>query len=144
VVVWLFAFDWRGRGAQPRNESFFNLSQIGLVVLTLVALVSLISAVPQGLLGSPDMHVTGNGSTAQGLQWFADRSNDVLPQASAISVPLWVYKTLMLLWALWLANALIGWLRDAFAAWTRDGYWRNSTKPGVAEDAAREKPADIL
>jgi hypothetical protein len=144
VVVWLFAFDWRGRGAQPRNESFFNLSQIGLVLLTLVALASLIWAVPQGLLGSPDMHVTGNGSTAQGLQWFADRSNDVLPQASAISVPLWVYKTLMLLWALWLANALIGWLRDAFAAWTRDGYWRNSPKPGVAEDAAREKPADIL
>ena len=56
-------------------------------------------------------------------------------------MPLWVYKTLMLLWALWLANALIGWLRDAFAAWTRDGYWRNSTKPAVAEDAAKEKPA---
>ncbi|MGE5167239.1 MAG: hypothetical protein ACM3KT_01295 [Deltaproteobacteria bacterium] len=142
VVVWLFAFDWRGREAQPRNEALFNLSQIGLVLLTLVALASLISAVPQGLLGSPDMHVTGNGSTAQALQWFADRSADALPQASAISVPLWVYKTLMLLWALWLANALIGWLRDAFAAWTRDGYWRNSTKPAVAEDATSEKPAD--
>jgi len=142
VVAWLFVFDWRGHEAQPRSESLFNLSQIGLVLLTLVALASLISAVPQGLLGSPDMHVTGNGSTAQALQWFADRSADALPQASAISVPLWVYKTLMLLWALWLANALIGWLRDAFAAWTRDGYWRNSPKPAVVDDAAKEKPAD--
>lgn len=142
VVVWLFAFDWRGREAQPRKDSLFNLSQVGLALLTLFALIGLISAVPQGLLGSPDMHVTGNGSTAQTLQWFADRSADALPQASAISVPLWVYKTLMLLWALWLANALIGWIRDAFAAWTKDGYWRNKPKPVPAEDAAKEKSAD--
>jgi hypothetical protein len=142
VVVWLFAFDWRGREAQPHNESLFNLSQIGLALLTLVALASLVSAVPQGLLGSPDMHVTGNGSTAQALQWFADRSSDALPQASAISVPLWVYKALMLLWALWLANALIGWLRDAFGAWTKGGYWRNSPKPAPTAEPVQEKPAD--
>ena len=88
------------------------------------------------------MHVTGNGSTAQALQWFADRSGDVLPQASAISVPLWIYKLLMLAWALWLANALIGWLRDAFAAWTKDGYWRNSPKSAQASQGPQEKPAD--
>ncbi|HEY7871632.1 MAG TPA: hypothetical protein VIC31_02825, partial [Rudaea sp.] len=142
VVVWLFAFDWRGREAQPKTESLFNLSQIGLAVLTLFALASLISAIPQGLLGSPDMHVVGNGSTAQALQWFADRSTDALPQATAITLPLWVYKLLMLAWALWLANALIGWLRDAFAAWTKDGYWRNSSTPVVVDEAAKEKPAD--
>ncbi|MBS0486762.1 MAG: hypothetical protein JSS13_05440, partial [Proteobacteria bacterium] len=142
VVVWLFAFDWRGREAQSKNESLFNLSQLGLALLTLFALASLISAIPQGLLGSPDMHVTGNGSTAQALQWFTDRSANTLPQVTAISVPLWVYKLLMLAWALWLANALIGWLRDAFAAWTRGGYWRNAPKPAVADEIAKEKPAD--
>lgn len=143
VVVWLFAFDWRGRETQPRNETVFNLSQLGLVLLTAWALASLISAVPQGLLGSPDMHVAGNGSSAQALQWFADRSTDALPRATAISVPLWVYKTLMLIWALWLANALIGWLRDAFAAWTKDGYWRNPSKPvPPPAETAQEKPAD--
>jgi hypothetical protein len=31
----------------------------------------------------------------------------------------------MLLWALWLANALIGWLRWGFEAWSRGGYWRS-------------------
>ena len=144
VVVWLFAFDWRGRETQPRNESLFNLSQIGLVVLTLWALASLVSAIPQGLLGAPDMHVAGNGSSVQALQWFADRSADALPQVAAISVPLWVYKVLMLAWALWLANALIGWLRDAFAAWTKDGYWRNSPKPVPAAEATQEKSADAL
>ncbi|HXD83428.1 MAG TPA: hypothetical protein VN599_03245, partial [Rudaea sp.] len=64
------------------------------------------------------------------------------PQATAITLPLWVYKLLMLAWALWLANALIGWLRDAFAAWTKDGYWRNSSTPVVVDEPAEEKPTD--
>lgn len=142
VVVWLFAFDWRGREAQPKNESLFNLSQLGLALLTLFALASLISAIPQGLLGSPDMHVAGNGSTAQVLEWFADRSADALPQVTAISVPLWVYKLLMLAWALWLANALIGWLRDAFAAWTKDGYWHKPPLAASPLETPPEKPVD--
>jgi hypothetical protein len=144
VVAWLFAFDWRGRSPQSNNESMFNLSQIGLALLTLIALICLVSAIPQGLLGEPDMHVTGNGSSAQSLQWFADRSADALPAAIAISLPLWVYKVLMLAWALWLANALIGWLRDGFAAWTQGGYWRQSPKPvvapAVAAPVATEEP----
>ena len=87
------------------------------------------------------MHVTGNGSSAQSLQWFADRSADALPQASAITLPMWVYKLLMLAWALWLANALIGWLRNGFAAWTKDGYWRTDAKPASAGIAARIEEA---
>ena len=133
VVAWLFAFDWRLRNTPSNNESVFNLTQIGLALLTMIALLCLISAIPQGLLGQPNMHVTGNGSSAQSLQWFADRSTDALPQASAVSLPLWVYKVLMLAWALWLANALIGWLRDGFAAWTKGGYWRQAPKKVVAQ-----------
>ena len=137
VVAWLFAFDWRGRGELPQVRWRFNLVQVTLALLTTVALFALASAIPQGLLGQPDMHVTGNGSSAQSLQWFADRSTDALPQASAVSLPLWVYKVLMLAWALWLANALIGWLRDGFAAWTKDGYWRQAPKKVVAQAATR-------
>jgi hypothetical protein len=74
------------------------------------------------------------------LRWFADRSADALPQASAISVPLWVYKLAMLAWALWLANAVIGWLRYGFAAWTRDGYWRRTPRPAVDVPAATPPP----
>jgi hypothetical protein len=117
----------------------FNLVQVALVLLTVGALMALASAIPQGLAGEPDMHVTGNGSSTQALQWFADRSTDALPQGSALSLPLWVYKVLMLAWALWLANALIGWLRDGFSAWTRDGYWRARIKP-VAQPAPAAKP----
>jgi hypothetical protein len=140
VVVWLFAFDWRSRMAAPASWWRFDVRQIALVALTIAALFCLVSAIPQGLLGQPDMQVVGNGSSAQALNWFADRSKDALPQASAISLPLWVYKVLMLAWALWLANALIGWLREGFAAWTQGGYWkpRPRTAPPVvaAGDAA--------
>jgi hypothetical protein len=144
VVAWLFAFDWRARGTPPPIRWQFNLLQIVLALLTLVALIGLVSAIPQGLLGQPDMHVTGNGSFTQSLHWFTDRTADALPQATAISLPLWVYKVLMLAWALWLANALIGWLRDGFAAWTRDGYWRPRVGPAIASTALQagdESPA---
>ena len=139
VVAWLFAFDWRARREASASWWQFDVLQIGLVVLTVVALACLVSAIPQGLLGRPDMHVVGNGSSVQALRWFADRSVDALPQASAVSLPLWVYKVLMLAWALWLANALIGWLRDGFAAWTQGGYWQ--PRPPVTTKQASFAPA---
>ena len=126
VVVWLIALGLRarlrapeqmpGHALQPAATGPGGADRAGAGVL--------IGAVPQGLLGLPDMHVAGNGSSAANLHWFADRSSGALPSAGVLSLPLWVYKIAMLAWALWLANALIGWLRWAFAAWTQGGYWR--------------------
>jgi hypothetical protein len=127
VVIWLILLGLRMRYepvyAKLRGTQF-NLLQVALALVTLIALGVLVSAVPSGLLGLPDMHVTGNGSTAWALSWFADQAKDALPQAGVFSVSLWFYKIAMLAWALWLANALIGWLRWAFDAWTQGGYWR--------------------
>ncbi|MEO8998518.1 MAG: hypothetical protein ABI227_14925 [Rhodanobacter sp.] len=134
VVLWLILLGLRARGAPAERLSAtkFNLLQCGLATLTLIALVVLISAVPKGLLGLPDMHVAGNDSSAWSLRWFADQSANALPSGGVFSVSLWVYKLAMLAWALWLANALIGWLRWAFDAWTHGGYWRKrEPKPGV-------------
>ncbi len=134
VVVWLIGLGLRARMTAPEQMPGmrFNLLQLGLAALTLLALVVLIGAVPQGLLGLPDMHVAGNGSSAASLHWFADRSRGALPSAGVFSLPLWVYKVAMLAWALWLANALIGWLRWVFEAWTHGGYWRKrEPKPAV-------------
>ncbi|WP_430391243.1 hypothetical protein [Dyella sp. 20L07] len=131
VVAWLILLGLRSRLVLPeRFGASFNLLQAGLVVVTLVALAMLISAVPKGLLGLPDMHVAGNNSSAWQLNWFADQTDSVLPSAGVFSVSLWVYKIAMLLWALWLANALIGWLRWGFDAWSHGGYWR-PRKPKV-------------
>lgn len=134
VALWLIVLGLRAR--RTPTERVFNLVQLGLAALSLVALAVLVSAVPHGLLGLPDMHVAGNGSTAWALRWFADRGADALPRAGAFSLPLWAYKLAMLAWALWLANALIGWLRWAFGAWTQGGYWLSRPKRATATPAA--------
>ncbi|MEO8958064.1 MAG: hypothetical protein ABI304_03910, partial [Rudaea sp.] len=134
VVVWLIGLGLRARLRAPEQMPGrrFNLLQLGLAALTVLALGVLVAAIPQGLLGLPDMHVAGNASNSGGLHWFADRSNGALPSAGVLSLPLWVYKVAMLAWALWLANALIGWLRWAFESWTHGGYWRKrEPKPNV-------------
>ena len=140
VVAWLFALDWRARSAL-RHPAWFNLVQAGLGLLTVVAVLCLLAAVRQGLLGQPDMAVTGNGSSAHALRWFADRSAGALPLASAWSLPLWLHKVAMLAWALWLANALVGWLRRGFSAWGEGGYWRNTAKPIV--DVPEAEPPEV-
>ncbi|CAM5528882.1 hypothetical protein [Rhodanobacter lindaniclasticus] len=134
VVVWLILLGLRARSASPESlgSTRFNLMQLGLALLTVLALAVLIGAVPKGLLGLPDMHVAGNASNAWSLRWFADKSAGVLPAGGVLSVSLWFYKLAMLAWALWLAWSLIDWLRWAFDAWTRGGYWRKrEPKPGV-------------
>ena len=143
VVVWLILLGLRARGmpSERLSSAKFNLLQSGLAVLTLLALAVLISAVPKGLLGLPDMHVAGNDSTAWNLRWFADQSANALPGGGVFSVSLWVYKIAMLAWALWLANALIGWLRWSFEAWTHGGYWRKrEPRPAVAPPELPSSP----
>jgi hypothetical protein len=140
VVAWLAAIDWRMRAEPPSSVVAFDLVQIGLAALTVLALVCLVAAIPQGLLGSPDMQIAGNGSYGHSLRWFADRSDGALPTAGTVSAPLWVYKVLMLAWALWLASAVVGWLRYGFAAWTRDGYWRKRPQKAAIDVPAASAP----
>lgn len=134
VTGWLIATGWRERQSVaqwPRLR--FNLLQTALALLGAIALLVLVASVPAGLLGSPDMQIAGNGSSASQLRWFTDRTSGPLPQAAAWSVPLWVYKLAILTWALWLAFALIGWLRWVWRTLTRDGLWRGRVRsPGTA------------
>lgn len=138
VVAWLFAIEWRARRTIQKNWRF-NLVQMGLLGLTFAALLSLANSIRQGLLGQPDMVIRGNGSYGNTLDWFADRSSDLLPQASVVSLPLWVFNVLMLLWALWLAWSVVGWLRRGMQAWMHNGYWRPWRAP---KPAPSPEPAD--
>ena len=38
-------------------------------------------------------------------------------------MPLWIYRLLMLLWALWLAISVLGWLRWGWGALNVGGIW---------------------
>lgn len=138
IVGWLLALGGRARLAEDTERRSFNLLQIALAALTLIALVTLFNAVKHGLLGLPEMQVAGNGSTAWDLHWYQDRSAALLPQAWVLSVPLWAYRALMLGWALWLAFALLGWLRWGWQCLNTGGIWKSkgpaAPTPSWAED----------
>ena len=124
VLVWLVAIDWREKRGAGLHDSAFNVVQVAFAALTLIAMFALVAGIRSGLLGTPDMVIAGSQSYGNTLHWFADRSDAILPQANVISLPIWIYRTAMLLWALWLAWAVTRWLRRAFAAWTNGGIWR--------------------
>jgi hypothetical protein len=124
VVGWLFALGARAKMTVEVSKLTFNSIQIGLILLTLFALSALFSAIQHGLLGVPEMQIAGNHSSAYELNWYQDRIGSTLPQAWVLSVPLLVYRLLMLAWALWLAFALLTWLRWGWECFSRHGIWR--------------------
>jgi hypothetical protein len=124
VVAWFMALGWREQLAADTPTWQFNLIQIGLGILTMIALSALILAIEQGLLGSPEMHIAGNGSSASQLLWYQDRTDKVLPQVWVFSLPLYVYRIAMLLWALWLSLALLQWLKWGWQCFSSHGLWK--------------------
>jgi hypothetical protein len=139
VVGWLLVLGscekWRRTASDAR---WFNLSQVGLALLTVAALLSLLEAVKQGLLGVPAMQIAGNHSTAHHFNWYQDRVPARLPQPWVISLPVSAYRVLMLAWALWLAYSLLTWLRWGWDRFSSQGLWRPIRKKAPAETAPAE------
>jgi hypothetical protein len=123
VVVTFFAFGYRRGMSPPDYPRSFNLMQLVLVMLALFTLITLFLSVQQGLLGLPQMQIGGNGSSAYQLNWYQDRSSGELPVATIYSAPLWIYRLLMLAWALWLAFSLLSWMKWAWESFSRQGRW---------------------
>ncbi len=123
VVGWLFALAYRARH-EIEKPLTFNFAQVMLAMLTVIALWCLAYAVHRGLVVQPDMQVAGQNSSNELLRWYEDRSAGAMPSVSVISLPLWVYKGLMLVWALWLAASLLRWLRWGFEAFRSGGGWK--------------------
>jgi hypothetical protein len=128
VALWLLSSGARHRWRLTQASRHFNLLQIGFALLSIAALMAIVSSLPVGLLGTPDMHIAGYQWFDNPLQWFADRSDGLLPQASVFTAPLWLYKALILLWALWLSFALLRWLPWAWQAFVQEGLWRPRPK----------------
>jgi hypothetical protein len=136
VVGWLFLLMWRGKRAPHDFQPiWFNCLQIGIVIATIAALIILLVIVGQGLLGSPEMFILGNGSYDNQLNWFEPQSSLELPRPNVISVSVWFYRLLMLAWALWLANALVRWLQAGWMSFTRGGAWLKLEEPKPSEPA---------
>ena len=125
VASWLLALGFRRAHVERLgSRGTFNLVQVLLAMLTVAALTVLFFGIKDGLLGMPEMQISGNGSLASELKWFSDRAESALPRAWMISVPLWVYRVAMLAWALWIAASLIRWLRWGWDSFTTGGGWK--------------------
>jgi hypothetical protein len=141
IVGWLLALGLRQQRPVVDHWLGFNLLQAGLVLLTVIALAALYAAVKAGLLGYPDMQIAGNQSTNWTLNWTQDRIGDSLPRPWVLSLPVWMYWALMLVWSLWLAYALLGWLKWGWRAFSKDGIWKKRPpRPKKTPATVPEKP----
>ncbi len=138
VIAWLMVLGVR-REKPIADDNYFNIAQVGIAVLSLFSLIILFIAIEQGLLGSPDMQITGNQSTAFNLNWYQDRSPENLPVATIVSVPLTAYRVLMLLWSLWLAVSLLNWLKWGWQCFNADGLWRQTEKRKPLQQIEKNK-----
>lgn len=129
VVGWLLLLGWRKKQVEfGKGVAWYDLRQLFLAGASVVAMGVLIASIHQGLLGNPDMQITGNGSSAAYLHWYQDRTADLLPRGWILSVPRLVYRGAMLAWSLWLALALLRWLKWGWSAFSEGGVWRMPPK----------------
>jgi hypothetical protein len=128
VVGWLIALEFRKKAAPDMDKKVFNFMQVGIGCLTILAAGALITAISQGLLGSPDMNIAGNGSTKGLLRWYQDIAQNQLPQATIISVPIMYYRLLMLAWALWISFYLIKIIKWGWTNFTYPAIWYSLPK----------------
>lgn len=127
VVLWFVVMARRAvmdTASLSRNN--LQLMQVGLVFLTVLALGTLVSTIPMSLLSTPDMQVVGNQSSASQLLWYQDRTLQGLPTAWAVSLPMWVYRAVMLVWSLWLVFSLLEWCRWGWQSFNAGEPWRSS------------------
>lgn len=125
VIGWLFLLAWRGSDSfQGLRALNYDLLQLLIIGVTAVAIGILFIAVGEGLLGRPEMFISGNDSGRTLLRWYQPRSATTLPTPTLLSVSIWWYRLLMLAWALWLAAALIRWLQAGWQSFSRGGIFR--------------------
>ncbi|MBX3231973.1 MAG: hypothetical protein KIT84_12405 [Labilithrix sp.] len=140
VVAWLHAVAWRERTPEVSAHGF-NVRQLAIAGGAFVVVVILLVAVHQGLLGRPDMQVSGNGSYGSSLRWFTDRSGAELDAPVVVSAPMMLYRLAMLAWALWLALTVVRWMRWAFAAFGTGGFWKKPPPPPPVPLSPHRVPA---
>ena len=123
VAVWLFFVGWKHQFSGFASKSKNILLQWFTLIFTLVALIVFISAVAYGLLSYPDMGVAGRMASATQLHWYVDAGSQSLPQITILSVHLWWYKLLILLWSIWISFAVLAWLKQVLESLQQGLWW---------------------
>jgi len=143
-VAWVAAIVARRRiRPESLSKEVFNLLQVGLGALSLLAFGVLLSAIPVGLLGNPDSGVAGGEG---GLVWYLDRFSGELPRPWMVVVPLMAWKAMLLCWSLWLVRSLMRWVPWGWESFTSGGIWRSPEprppSPGKGGSPSPENPGE--
>ncbi len=145
IAAW-FGLLWTRKEKGGHLPAFcFNFMQILLVISTLAALGALLFAIQHGLLGHPDMMIRGNGSTNSVLRWYQDRMpQGILPQPGFWSIPVAVYRAIMLAWALWLAISVLKWAQWAWQCVSSEKLWEKIQwrRPGKKTETTSERKTE--
>jgi len=103
----------------------FNALQCFIALWVLLAVGSMLSAIPLGLLSSPQMNVLGNGSSSHSYRYYQDLVGPgEFPSATVLSLPIIFYRASMLLWSLWLASKMLQWASWSWTAFVSGVSWR--------------------
>ncbi|MGM0418880.1 MAG: hypothetical protein ACQEQS_09175 [Thermodesulfobacteriota bacterium] len=123
VFALFFIIEYRKK-LTPDNSAYFNLIQTGIILMIIISAVIVYNAVSKGLLGIPDMQISGNGSWHTQLNWFTDRTDGKLPQPFIITAPLILWKIVIFVWSLWTASFLINKAPYFAEALKSGGFWK--------------------
>ena len=132
--AWLAAFGYRAKYYQfeeGKNRFLFNLYQLFLVLFSLIIVPSLFNVINSSLLqGTPNMYMIGINSHFNNIYWYGFTQS----KPWILATPIWVFKTLMLLWSVWLAWTMIGLAKWMWIAFSRGGYWASASKIILKEE----------
>jgi hypothetical protein len=130
VPVCLLALGWRAR-REPNQARpmLYNVGQVVLGLLLVGALAVVANAVDFGLWRIPDMGISGNHATGGQLIWYQDRAGQVLAQPTVVSLPISMYRLLVVGWTLWLGFSAIRWASWVWTCLHGHGLWRALAKP---------------
>lgn len=128
LLPWFFLTAWRAKSDKIQTSKYFNVVQFLIVLAFFIGAAALIYAIPKSLLSNPDMVIQGVSSHGNKFSWFQDLSDKILPIAWVISLPIWVYKIVMMVWSIWVAFTIPSWVNWGWKAFTKDIVWKKSTK----------------
>lgn len=136
IVFWFIVMSWRRR--EPLEEWYkFDALQLGIVLLTLMAVGALYGAAHTNLVLDIDMQVDGYNSTNSSLNWYTDRVDGALPSPAIVSVPDLAFRVVSFLWALWAVLLVVRSARWGWQAFSTDGWWKfpkpRTRPPGGAQ-----------
>jgi hypothetical protein len=137
IALWFSSITASQYRPKEIQRSLFNLSQLFLYAFSAVAIISLIAVVPISLLSSPSMGIEGYQSYGNTLTWFADKADGQLPTVTILSISVWFYKAIMLVWVIWLSTSILSWIKWAWKIIGIQGYWQSlPPKKDIAEKSA--------